>query len=237
MSELSKRLNASSFYQRFSLPEDTIVHIAMNPPSPEVFHKLIKCCKYFWLKNRVITLNGLYRFRNDEYCMTDKINGFEKIQKFKIENVNKKLWIYRNVYVLGRQNGLMASSIIPRIYRCDVSKLTLEFQSISFEEFRKLTSSGSFKSLYFFATIVKNDDGTIVPIEKLIEFLPKLQKLIYENVHGQDGLQTITSETAAKVVALPHFPKMKRFDIYRIPESFDIEAFFATPKVWIFSNV
>ena len=78
---------------------------------------------------------------------------------------------------------------------------------------------------------MKNVDGTMVPIEKLIELLPKLQNFDYENFRTEVGLQTITSETAANLVALPHFSKIKCFAIKEIPESFDFEAFFSTPKV------
>ena len=78
---------------------------------------------------------------------------------------------------------------------------------------------------------MKNDDGSIVPIEKLIELSPKLQNFCFINVPGDDGLQMITSETAAKLVALPHFPQFDRFAMIGVPESFDIDAFFAIPKV------
>ena len=110
MSELSKRLKASFFCQRFSLPEDTIVHIAMNPPSPEVYNKLVQCCKYFWLKNRIITFNGLYHhsalgFRENP-SLSREINGFRPTVNFsyKIQNVNDKLWIYRQFYVVDQLN-------------------------------------------------------------------------------------------------------------------------------------
>ena len=231
MSVIKRKLKPSSIKQRFSLPEALVYYMAKNPPSPEVYHKLIRCCKYFWLKNPIITLKDSYCFcdgLNDKYWET---RDFQPSQKFKIDNLNSKLWIHRNLTVWDDRNQLILSSLIPRIYRCDLTSLQLFYQSLTFDEFKKLKSSESLKSLKFYKTIVKNDDGSIVPIEKLIQLLPKLQTFYYENDPGNVGLQTITSETAANLVALPHFPKIQSFIIQNIPESFDIEAFFATPKV------
>ena len=231
MSELSKRLNASFFCQRFSLPENLVFYIAKNPPSPELYHKLIRCCKYFWIKNPIITLEDLCLDTDDNHWETYEINGFEEDQKFKIETLNKKLWICEDLSVGDEQNPFLASSLIPKIYRCDLNDLTLSYQRLTFGEFKKFISSGSLEELCFYETSVKNGDGTIVPIEKLTELLPKLQRFDYHNVHREDGFQSITSETAANLIAIPHFPKIKDFAMEKIPESFDFEAFFATPKV------
>ena len=209
--------------------------MAKNPPSPEVYNKLIKCCKYFWLKNPVITLNSLGRTIREKYWKTNKMNGFRNCQKLQTENMVEKLWIHNQVSISNKENQFMASTIIPKIYRCDLTHLSLSFQSLSFNEFKLFTSSGSLETLRLHKTSVKNDDGSIVPIEKLIELSPKLQSFDCHSVSTvEGGLQTITSETAAKLVALPHFPQMKRFYFFGVPELFDIEAFFATPKVSAF---
>ena len=232
MSRISSEWKLSLVHQRFSLPAALVFYMAKNPPSPEVYHKLIKCCKYFWLKNPVITLERLCLHDHDTYWRTDKTNGFQERRKFKIENMNGRLWFRRILIIDNEQDQFLASSLIPRIYRWDLTHLTLTFQTLTFNEFQKFTSSGSLKCLDLKKTIVKNDDGTVVPIQKLVELLPKLQRLYYDNFpKDEGGLQTITSETAVKLVAIPHFPKLKIFEFKGVPESFDIEAFFAVPKV------
>ena len=235
MSDLSRRLKTTTVYQSFSLPEALVFYIAKNPLSREVYQKLIRCCKYFSLKSCIITFTRLERYCNEKYWATYKINGFRKYrQKFNIEDVNKKLWIHFNLTVGNQQNQFLASALMLKIYRCDLIRFNLAFQSLTFNEFQKCTSSGCLESLYLYKTTVKNDDGTMVPIEKLIELLPKLQKIDSQNVPGEEGQQTITSETAANLVAIPHFPKIKHFSLTEIPETFDIKTFFATPKVRTF---
>ena len=230
MSEILSEWKLSSIKQQFLLPEAFVFYIAKNPPSPEVYNKLIRCCKYFWVKNPVITLNSLRRFCNEECWRTFNINGCEKLQKFNIETLNEKLWIHRSLNV-GDGHKSMASSLIPKIYRCNLTSLDLSNQNLSFDEFIKFTSSGSLEILYINETIVKNDDGSIVPIEILIEHLPNLQAFHYYNVSGNEGLQTITTETAANLIAIPHFHQIKNFTVDQIPESFNFEVFFATSKV------
>ena len=232
MSDLSRRLETTAVYQRFSLPGNLVFYMSKNSPSPKVYNKLIKCCKYFGSKNSVITLKDLYLRWRSKCWATIQRTGFQESRNFTIENLNENLWIYRDLTIGKDEDHFLASSLIPKIYRCNLILLSLSFQIISFDEFKKFTSSESLEELYLEKTTVKNDDGSIVPIEKLIELLPNLQELRYYNVSIDDGgLQTITSETAANLVAIPHFPKMKFLYIYEIDESFDIEAFFATPKV------
>ena len=231
MSDVVRNWKLSVIQQQFSLPEALIYYIAKNPLSPKLYNKLIKCCKYFWLKHPVLPLNGLYRYDYGGFWKTYKLNGFQGFQMLKLENFQEKLWIHQEMSVCDHRNRLMASFLIPKIYRCDLNELRLLDQTLSFDELQKLTSSDSMEILCISRTVVKNDDGSIIPIEKLIEVLPKLQLFIYDNVPGEDGLRTITSETAANLNAIPHFPKIESITIKKIPESFDFDAFFAAPKV------
>ena len=228
--EIPSEWKLSAARQPFSFPEALVFYMAKNPPSPEVYQKLIRCCKFFWLKNPIITFNYLERYYDDNW-ITRKINGFRKCQKLEIENLNENFWIHGRLSVCDDRNQLMASSIIPKIYRCDLFYLCLSYQTLSFDEFKVFTSSRSLEAVTLNGTTVENDDGTLVPMEKLIELLSNLH--IFSYINTEDGLQIITSETAAKLVAIPHFHQIKSFAMVGIPESFDIEAFFAVPKVRI----
>ena len=228
MPKISTKWKLSIARQRFSLPEALVFYMAKNPPSPKLYNKLIRCCKYFWLKYPVITLNCLCRYDDYKYWITYKNYGFQEPQKFKIENLNKKLWIYQSL-IIQYDHEFLASSLIPKIYRCDLSYLSLSYQILSFDEFKKFVSSGSLKWLDFMKTVVKNNDGTIVPIEKLIELLPNLRSFTY--FPPEDELQAITSETAVNLNAIPHFFQIANFTLGAISESFDFVEFFSIPKV------
>ena len=230
MSDVSRNWKLSVAHQQFSLPETLIYYMTKNPPSSKLYNKLIKCCKYFWLKNPVFTLKWMVHYRRLIW-QTDEINGFPvRWHSFQTEDMHEKLWINERLAIID-ENKSLASSVIPRIYRCDLLDLDLSFQTLSFDEFQVFNSSGSIEKLCLHRTLVKTGDGNVVPIEKFIELLPNLQEFEYRNVTTEDGLHSITSETAANLVAIPHFPRLITFNIYAIPESFNIEAFFAVPKV------
>ena len=190
MSIISSEWKLSVVHQRFSLPEALVFYMAKNPPSPEVYHKLIRCCKHFWLKNPVITLERLCLHDHDTYWRTDKINGNQETRKFKIENINGRLWFRRSLIIDNEQDQFLASLLIPKIYRCNLTRLDLSHQILFFDEFQKLTSSDSLLCLYLDKVLVKNDNGTILPIEKLIERLPELQRFEYKNFSTKVGLKT-----------------------------------------------
>ena len=230
MSVVSQEWKLYAACQQFSLPEALTFYIARHPFSVELYNKLIKCCKYFWLKNPVITFDELVDCRNLNW-RTRRLNGFPQEGQFKMTNVNARIWIYENLSIFDNQNKFMAKFLIPKIYRCNLNRLNLSYQSISFDEFKVFTSSSVIDSLSLNKTIVKDKNGTIIPIETLVELLPSLQKFEYNNVPDEEGLQTITSETAANLIAIPHFLQIKKFFIREIPEPFEFEVFFAVPKV------
>ena len=235
MTEFSSDWKLTATRQRFSLPQTLVYYIAKNPPSPEFYNKIIKCCKYFWLKNPVITLNELRHYYNDIGILRSETTiGSANIINAQLENVVDKLWIHQKLIVGDEQKQLLASSLMPKIYRCDLTSLSLGFQNICFDDFKVFISSGSLEYLGLHKTIVEADDGIIVPIEELIELLPNLQEFVFSNVTTDEGLQTITSKTAANLIAIPNFPKVQIFRLYKIPELFNFEAFFTVPKVKIF---
>ena len=231
MPTLSKEWKLSAVQQTFSLPEALIYYIAKNPLCPEVYNKLIRCCKYFWLKNPIIALHEIVGCRSPKDC-TD----FQQIFWPQFEHVHEQLWINYSLVINNIPNESLVSSIIPKIYRCDLTLLVLSSQMITFADFKFLVSSGFLEVLFLEQTVVKNNDGTIVPIEKLVENLPNLRDFQFVPVPGEDGRQAITSKTAAKLVAIRDFRRIKQFILREIPDTFDIDAFFATPKVSLINS-
>uniref|UniRef100_A0AC35GGA5 Uncharacterized protein n=1 Tax=Panagrolaimus sp. PS1159 TaxID=55785 RepID=A0AC35GGA5_9BILA len=75
--------------------------------------------------------------------------------------------------------------------------------------------------------VVKNEDGTIVPLEKLVKALPKIK---YVNFYNNTDVSMITSNTVKELLIIPHFSKICKIILENIPETFDIETCFAFIK-------
>uniref|UniRef100_A0AC34FGX2 Uncharacterized protein n=1 Tax=Panagrolaimus sp. ES5 TaxID=591445 RepID=A0AC34FGX2_9BILA len=45
--------------REWSLPDSIMYYMAMNPKSAEVYQKLVKSCKYFYIKNPIVVVPDL----------------------------------------------------------------------------------------------------------------------------------------------------------------------------------
>uniref|UniRef100_A0AC34FKB6 Uncharacterized protein n=1 Tax=Panagrolaimus sp. ES5 TaxID=591445 RepID=A0AC34FKB6_9BILA len=75
-----------------------------------------------------------------------------------------------------------------------------------------------------------NEDGTIVPLEKLVKHLPKLKEITID-VYSDS---CITANTVKELCKLPHFTKLIKFELRPITEIFDIDTFYKYFKVTFF---
>uniref|UniRef100_A0AC34FP28 Uncharacterized protein n=1 Tax=Panagrolaimus sp. ES5 TaxID=591445 RepID=A0AC34FP28_9BILA len=205
--------------QAFSLPDSIMHYMAMNPSSAEVYQKLIQSCKYFFVKNSILVLRVMYYKRNGWKTF---ING--KWKDIVLSNNPSKLWITNSLTVFFVNDNAVASSIIPKFFQCNVKKLILWDQILSYDQFMVLAPAVEY--LEFIRVTVKYGDGTIVPLEKLFEQLSKAAVIDYRS----SGSEMITSKTSKEVLKIPHFVTLDRFYLYEIPEVFDIESFYVHMK-------
>uniref|UniRef100_A0A914QAV0 Uncharacterized protein n=1 Tax=Panagrolaimus davidi TaxID=227884 RepID=A0A914QAV0_9BILA len=220
------------YRQEFSLPDSLLYYMIKNPLSPKVYEKLIQCCKYFFSKNPIIVI-PLLKFDHDGNGWKVVRNGIPT--KFDMKNASHKLWITNALYVYKNEDipnethviMNLASSIVPKFYKCDVTKLCLKKQNIFFDEYLMLALN--VKTLAFLDVIVKNLDGTLTSVEKLVEGASKLKEFILVNVAVSLPPSTKTFEQLLK---LPHFFTLENFVWADIPEGFDIAMFFNYIKVW-----
>uniref|UniRef100_A0A914YLT4 Uncharacterized protein n=1 Tax=Panagrolaimus superbus TaxID=310955 RepID=A0A914YLT4_9BILA len=138
-----------------------------------------------------------------------------------------KLWITDELDVVqvNVTNNSVVSSIIPKIYQCDVNYLRLYHQIISYHEFMILCSSAQVLDLYQVA--VSNDNDTVFSFKKLFEQLTQLKEIYYTF--------TTSSNNTAKVDFkelwnIPHCANYDHFCLYNIPEDFDIDGFYPFMK-------
>uniref|UniRef100_A0AC34F4T9 DUF38 domain-containing protein n=1 Tax=Panagrolaimus sp. ES5 TaxID=591445 RepID=A0AC34F4T9_9BILA len=224
---LSKRDLFLSTYRRdqnWSLPLSIIYYMAMNPKNVEVYEKLIHSCKYFFVKNPILIGD---RFDYDLYAR-DKWSHFVYKDNYCTEfsSVTSKFWITDEFFNYPFESSPnMVSSFLPKCYRVDVKRLKLFHQNISFNDFLFLASNCG--DIVFFHTVVKNEDGTIVPLEKLIKLLPRVKNV---DICNTSEFSNITSNTVKELLEIPHFSKIVKFNLFNICELFDINTFFPYMK-------
>uniref|UniRef100_A0A914QLH2 Uncharacterized protein n=1 Tax=Panagrolaimus davidi TaxID=227884 RepID=A0A914QLH2_9BILA len=112
------------------------------------------------------------------------------------------------------------SFICPKIYRCDIKVLVLQCQNMSYSEFLLISTNA--EKLDFYNVTVKNEDASIVPLEKLVEVAVKVR---YINLYFDENDTSITSETAKNLLKIPHFLSLEQCTLHGMPEVFDIETF------------
>uniref|UniRef100_A0AC34GN21 DUF38 domain-containing protein n=1 Tax=Panagrolaimus sp. ES5 TaxID=591445 RepID=A0AC34GN21_9BILA len=209
-------------YQNWSLPESIVYYMAMNPKNAEVYEKLIRSCKYFFVKNPILIAE---RFAYEYNDLEATAFVYKDQERLKFPTVLSKFWItddFENSVLESSPN--MVSSLLPKFYRVDVKKLTIYRQDISFDEFLCITSN--VEEIHFRHTVVKNKNGTIVPFEKLLARLPKLDFVVFFNADSS----SITSKTAKEVSEILQFSKVEYFELHNLSEVFDIENFLTYMK-------
>uniref|UniRef100_A0A914QCK9 BTB domain-containing protein n=1 Tax=Panagrolaimus davidi TaxID=227884 RepID=A0A914QCK9_9BILA len=73
-----------------------------------------------------------------------------------------------------------------------------------------------------------NDNGSIIPLEKILEILPYVKDFEYRIPDNSSHI--ITSKTVKELLRMPHFSIIRHFNLSEIPEDFDIESFYGYIK-------
>uniref|UniRef100_A0AC35FQA0 Uncharacterized protein n=1 Tax=Panagrolaimus sp. PS1159 TaxID=55785 RepID=A0AC35FQA0_9BILA len=223
-----KRLHFHGPYrlQNWPFKYSFINYITNNPSNRKAWQKLIQCCKYFFAKNPIIVAGRLDFERGWEVSTN---TSAVRLQKYIPPNiVSYKLWIAETLSTMSYNDPNCVSSIIPQIYRCDATTLLLHGQILSYNEFLFLSRNVEFLHLSFSGihdngTVVKNEDGTIVTLEKLVKTLVKLKQI---SGSSNPSRSCITSNTVKELLEIPHFLRLYQFDFIGLPEVFDIDTFF-----------
>uniref|UniRef100_A0AC34FDF5 Uncharacterized protein n=1 Tax=Panagrolaimus sp. ES5 TaxID=591445 RepID=A0AC34FDF5_9BILA len=221
----SKKIFFTGPYRRqeWSLPDSVMYYMAMNPKSAEIYQKLVKSCKYFYIKNPILVVSQLHY---DEYGQKNWQISYGN-KSLQVAYITSKLWITETLFVscnISNQNIL--SSIIPKIYQCSAKRLYLWDQTVSFEDFCIVNQLA--KEVHLSIVTVKNPDGSDVAFEKLVEASPEVKKIYYR--HGND-LSNINYKTFSELAKIPHFTRLENVVICLVPETFDLNAFYLYMKI------
>uniref|UniRef100_A0AC34FS73 Uncharacterized protein n=1 Tax=Panagrolaimus sp. ES5 TaxID=591445 RepID=A0AC34FS73_9BILA len=227
--------------QSFSLPDSIMFYMAKNPPSAEIYQKLIQSCKYFFVKNPLLVASKLWFHCDDAGQWQTLIN--KKVVDF--NSVAAKTWVTDEVVVnvdwseeefRGENRHNVLSDFMQHIYRCDAKKLSLCEQNISFKDFVFLASKCEEISLGAIVdkavdetsiAAIRDEEGTVVPLETLFEAIPFVKDFSY--FFGYTGFG-ISSDTVKKLVKIPHFLNLTELYFQFLPDCFDIDTFFTYIK-------
>uniref|UniRef100_A0AC34GYE3 Uncharacterized protein n=1 Tax=Panagrolaimus sp. ES5 TaxID=591445 RepID=A0AC34GYE3_9BILA len=228
-----KRLDFLASYcvqQNWALPDSVIYHLAKNPKNAKVYQKLVNSCKHFFIKNPIIVVQELYFNWNNEAVL----RSYKDYKCINMKTDSYKYWItekFGNSIFWRNLTPNIVASVIPKLYKQGARILSLAKQNISYNEFLFLSSN--VEILSFYNTTVKNDDGSIVPLEKLVEKIFNVKEISFDH----DLPLYITTDTVKELLKLDHFSKLEKFDMLNIPEIFDIDTFFIYLKTNTFTKL
>uniref|UniRef100_A0AC34FMP1 Uncharacterized protein n=1 Tax=Panagrolaimus sp. ES5 TaxID=591445 RepID=A0AC34FMP1_9BILA len=216
------RFYASYRHQNFSLPDSIMHYMAMNPKNAEVYRKLIQSCKYFFAKNPILVISDL-RYSTNQW--KTRVNGNWK--NIRMDDISSKVWITDsfNASTEHEIDKTVVASIISKIYQCNVKNLSLCDEILSYDDI--MVIAAGVEHLNFVHVTVKHGDGTVVPVEKLVEQFPRVKSFYYTSPPND---LAITSKTFKELLKIAHFATLDRFVFDGISEAFDIESFYIYMK-------
>uniref|UniRef100_A0A914PLG4 DUF38 domain-containing protein n=1 Tax=Panagrolaimus davidi TaxID=227884 RepID=A0A914PLG4_9BILA len=212
--------------QCFSIPLSIVYYMAKNPRSAKVYQKMIRTCKYFFLKNPILVYHCLHYNKNEwKICVNQSCLGpvedlvYRKVA-MDLKKLESKICVTFTLEI-SSSTSTFASSLIQKLYRGNVKSLVLKEQRILLEEL--LFLSNKLKHVCLHESYVYYPGGKqLVPFEVIIATLPMVQAFCIE----QTNVICDLSKTSTELVKIPHFKNLDVFLCRGFDESFDIEKFF-----------
>uniref|UniRef100_A0AC34F2M1 Uncharacterized protein n=1 Tax=Panagrolaimus sp. ES5 TaxID=591445 RepID=A0AC34F2M1_9BILA len=186
-----------------------------------VWKKLIQTCKFFYPKKDLYPVEK-FSVYNDESRRIDCsliIDGKYFEAKYSVP----KLWVYNSFNSGSKPTGLPddVKTVLSKIFKFDLRRLDLRFQSLTFEDYQILTSSGTIKELNFCKVNITHSHGTKVSADKLFDNLYNLE--VFKS--DRHSLQ-FEADTAKKIANnLPRLQKLRSFELTKLEEGFDVSSF------------
>uniref|UniRef100_A0A914QH66 Uncharacterized protein n=1 Tax=Panagrolaimus davidi TaxID=227884 RepID=A0A914QH66_9BILA len=196
------------------MPDSVIFYVAKNPKTAELYLKMVKTCKYFFVKQPIIIVPNLRDGNGKWRCGEVPLN---------LTKYNCKYWITGEIYASASEfvDKNIFSPIIPKLYRCDVKCLYLFDQVISYHDLSLLITSA--KRIRFDNVVVKHADSSDVPLEDIVTVAVNAKSVYVDK-------PTITPKTMKKLTKLSHFLKLDGFHLSDLTEVFDIDEFYGYMK-------
>uniref|UniRef100_A0A914PR16 Uncharacterized protein n=1 Tax=Panagrolaimus davidi TaxID=227884 RepID=A0A914PR16_9BILA len=133
-----------------------------------------------------------------------------------MDGLHEKYWVTE---YFGACSSSIAASIVPHISFCNIQRLSLAYQIISYNDLMILAKD--VEDLTMEKVFVKNEVTYYVTMDKIFDLFPKVKRFSYTCTE-----RTMVFETFGKFLKNPNFLALEVFTCYHISDNFDIEAFF-----------
>ena len=184
----SKYSFESPRHQDFSLRFNLICYIIENPPTSEVLLKLQQTCKYFFAKNKVIVVHKLLAYVPKKRCFIDYYN-----KKVSIPLGKFKYW-FNHIYPKNDTWESFYPFITPHIYRITFKELYVGDQTLSMKTLDLLLSNEKMEFLRFFVVDIRDDNGSVVPVDFILSKIPHILQFDFYNpneIYSNDVMKKI----------------------------------------------
>uniref|UniRef100_A0AC34FQJ4 DUF38 domain-containing protein n=1 Tax=Panagrolaimus sp. ES5 TaxID=591445 RepID=A0AC34FQJ4_9BILA len=208
-----------SLKQYFSLPYSIMYYMAMNPPTPEVYNKLIKSCKYFFERNPILVVERMDETSicAERYCDSTGFDNQPCCVKYNINKIKSKFWLTRELHLSAAATPNFISLLLPKLFLCEINQLTLFDKLVLFDDFKYLTSFATFVALID-VKIVFND-GKVVMLETILESIPEVEDFWY---CFNEDYSMMTNATFKNILKLKNLGNLKSFSMFYCIQSTNI---------------
>uniref|UniRef100_A0A914P6M7 Uncharacterized protein n=1 Tax=Panagrolaimus davidi TaxID=227884 RepID=A0A914P6M7_9BILA len=133
-------------------------------------------------------------------------------------------------YFFAKNSILVISSLLSYgkngayvLFRLDAKVLSISRHDVDYYDLLHLLPSA--EKIFMMNVTVKYENGSIVALEEFVSMAVKAKIIRLNSTH-----LSITSETMKYLLQIPHFGTLCLFLISNIPESFDLDTFYAHMK-------
>jgi hypothetical protein len=191
--------------QTFDFPS-TIMHYIWQEMTSDIYVKLLKTCKYFYLKERISVIR-IACITTRDYHLSSDDSSFSKSTFFPLPHLHK-IWFTNSLSVYSDDSfsSDLLSKTCKKIYKCTVTELCLMTQTITENEFNILVSPEFLLSIALIETSIMKSNGDKLNCEEIMQKIPKAIEVELQDI-------SITSETFSKISNFSRLNKLRTFHL------------------------
>ena len=156
--------------QSLSLPSTLIYYIVQN--SVKLIRKLKQSCKFFYHYPVIVHKLSVASYDSTKYYQEAIF-----LSENHPPNSLAKIYLSNTLHIYSKKRDFL-TSIIPKIYKCDIQFLILYYQHISVKDFLFLSASKRIVKLKLHRAVIEDDDGEIITFYTIMKNIPNGKKFV-----------------------------------------------------------